>query len=341
MFFNKKKQKHQRTVRFSDADSIVMESDGKHYELFPRTQTVKYRNVISPRDGHMSFPTGYFDEKVTAVPSASIEMISTAFDQLFLNRESEWSLDPLPSGASRDAYIRVSRSKETFYYTNTHTAEGGSSIKKEPVAAEYIQLIRLLEKHCSFPDYIPNGIPLIQSPELIARISKDIESDKCNEYIGYRFHATGVFGYKFFNAESDTVCSVSSVVAPSAPVTIISDTVTWESDFENCTIYPGLSRDVVDKSKDQQILQLVYKGTGKYTINESIEVYCDTDNFAFYRDDIIIAKTERINSNSEHLQIVSDAEYDYDPYYRITADNGIHRELLLVILSFPMLRFGL
>ena len=241
MFF-KKGKKRQRTIRFSDADCIVMETDGMHFELFPHTQTVKYRNVISPRNGGMSFPTGYFDEKVATVPNASKEMISASFDQLFLNQEPEQSLDPLPPGAGRDAYMRVSLSDRTVYYTNTHLASGGFCVEKEPTAVEYIQLIKLLSEFCFFPKYIPEGIQLNLPPELLAKTNKEIESDRCDEYVGYRFDVTGYFGYKFFNAECDLICSISSIVAPSAPVLINSNTVIWESIFENCTIFPGLSR---------------------------------------------------------------------------------------------------
>ena len=151
-----KKKKSQRTIRFSDAYSIVMETDGRHFELFPRTRTVKYRNVISPRDGGMSFPIGYFDEKVAIVPKTSMKMISVSFDQLFLNQKPEQSLDMLPPapGAVIDPYMRVSLSDRTVYYTNTHIASGGC-VEIEPTAVEFIQLIQLLNKLCSFPKYIP------------------------------------------------------------------------------------------------------------------------------------------------------------------------------------------
>ena len=64
-------------------------------------------------------------------------------------------------------------------------------------------------------------------------------------------------------------------------------------------------------------------------------MYCDGTNNTFYHENIIIAKIERFRNHSEKLQINPDTEYDYLPYYRVTADHKINKELLKVVFAFP------
>lgn len=340
MFFSKRKMKQQRAVRFSDVDSIVMVTEGMHFELLPRDRVVKYRNVISPRDSYSVFPDGYFDEKKATIPQDDINLISAVFDRMFQSRIPENDLSPLPPGATRDAYMSISLKGNTVaYYTNSHTTGGGFQVETEPVAVEFMQLIQLLKQHCSFQKFTPKGLQVKQFPELLNKINADMESDKINRFIGYRFDATGVFGYEFYK-NSDNICSVSSVVAPVAPVMISGNGVTWRSDFENCTIFPGLTRNINDESNGKQVFQIVYKGIGEYEIDESILVYCDTRKYTFYCDNSIIAIIKRFNDKSDYLQKTLDTNYDYEAYFDIAVDNGINTELLMVILAFPMLQFG-
>lgn len=341
MLFNKRKMKEHRKIRFSDVENIVMETEGMHFELLPIGRVVKYRNVISPQYGNMVFSDGYFDEKKAMIPQDDMKLISATFDRMFQRRTPEKDLLPLPIGAIYDAYMRISlRENMVAYYTNTHTIEAGFRVKIEPVAAEFIQLIQLLKQHCSFQEFTPEGIPMKHSSKLLNKINADIECDKINRIIGYRFEATGVLGYEFYNI-NDKICSVSSVVAPSESVRIFGNGVTWRSDFENCTIFPGLTRNINDESNGKQVFQIVYKGIGEYEINESILVYCDMWKYTFYCDDKIIATINKISNKSNYLQKPSDTYYDYDPYFEIAADNGINAELLMVIQAFPMLRFAL
>ena len=45
--------------------------------------------------------------------------------------------------------------------------------------------------------------------------------------IGYRYYATGVFGYSFYKGKDD-ICSVSGLVVPDFPVIIRGETKEWE-----------------------------------------------------------------------------------------------------------------
>ena len=111
-----------------------------------------------------------------------------------------------------------------------------------------------------------------------------IESDDIIRLIGYRFDATGVFGYSYYTT-TDKVCSVSTIVAPSAPVMIHGRSTTWRSDFDkNCTICPGLTRSITDELSGIQIFRIVYKDRGEYEINDSITAYCFAGNYTFYWD---------------------------------------------------------
>ncbi len=156
MFFLKKKVKQQKKIRFSDVDCIVMGSEGMHFELLPRKQIVKYRNVISPRDGGMRFPDGYFIEKEATIPQDTMNQISAIIDRMFSSQILENELNPfhsVPAGFSSasGAYMQISYLGNTAYYTNKHPTEDGFMIRTEPVAAEYSEVFQLLMKHCTFP----------------------------------------------------------------------------------------------------------------------------------------------------------------------------------------------
>lgn len=159
--------------------------------------------------------------------------------------------------------------------------------------------------------------------------------------IGYRFNATGVFGYTYYTA-GNRVCSVSSIVDPSAPVMIHGNGVAWTSNFDFFrTIFPGTTRNINDESTGTPLFRIVFGNTGQYKINDSITVYCDEEKYTFYCDDKVIAKILRFNGESGDLQKPSDTDYNYEPYFEVTVYNGIETELLMLILAFPMLKFGL
>ena len=49
----------------------------------------------------------------------------------------------------------------------------------------------------------------------------------------------------------------------------------------------------------------------------------------------------RCNDKSDHSEKQFDTDYEYETYFKITVDNGIETDLLMVVLAFPMLRFAL
>lgn len=176
---------------------------------------------------------------------------------------------------------------------------------------------------------------------MTGKLNANIDSDDINRLTGYRFDATGVFGYSFYN-DVNKFCSVSSSVGLSAPVRILGNRVKWKSDFDNCTVFPGLARSIIDESKGTQLFSIVYINSGEYKINESVSVYCDIDNYTFYASDKVIAKIYRFSGETDHRQKISETDsYDYKPYFEVVTINEIAPELRMVILAFPMFRFGL
>ena len=160
-------------------------------------------------------------------------------------------------------------------------------------------------------------------------------------FIGYRFDATGVFGYRYCSTTTDKFCTVSSIAAPSSPVMIHGNDVTWKSDFDSFkTIFPGDTRYVNDELTGTNLFRIVYKDIGKYEINNSIVVYCDTGKYTFCCDNKVIATITRLSGKSGHIKKPLDNYYNYEPYFEVTADDKIDTELLMVILAFPMLQFA-
>lgn len=173
------------------------------------------------------------------------------------------------------------------------------------------------------------------SPEVIEHLS--ISFTESSKIIGYRYDATGVFGYVFYK-EKRKLCSVSSMVVPSPAVMMFGFDKTWKSEFENCTIVPGLSRYVYDCSTGKRIYKIVYKENGKYEINHSIIAYCNAERYAFYYDNQLIAYMSKVTETSDFIP--QSAEYDVEPYFDVFALNGLDDNLLMLILSFPMLQFA-
>ena len=340
MFFDNRKEKQQGSVHFSDVDLLVIERNEKHMELVPGEQLIRYRNLRSSTGGATSFPAGYFDQKEAAVSQDSICLIAAAFNRLFLNRTPEFDLFPLPPGASRDVYMRFSFLGTTGYYTNTHTASSGFQINKEPVAEEFVQLEQLFEQHCSFPEWMPQKERVQPAPAIVNKINGDLALAHSHRIIGYRYIATGVAYCEFYQSDV-CICSVSELVAPSMPLSVFGNGIRLKSDYSVSNIVPGLTRVVCDEISGKTLFQIAYKERGKYVINESIEVYCSTEKYAFYCSGRLIATIKRNNSGMLSSQPMPKAGYVYQLSFEADIDDGVPAELQTVILAFPMLRFDI
>ena len=166
----------------------------------------------------------------------------------------------------------------------------------------------------------------------------EVRANQDNRLIGYRIDITGWFGYKFYQNGS-SICTVSSIVAPSVPVMIHSDGIAWESNFVQSTIVPGLSRSINDARHGKQIARIVYERPGEYEIDASIKVRCTPGEYTFYKDSRVIATIKKVDDKSMYPRL-PDTIYDFEPYFEVTTNNEIPTQLLMVILAFPMLQFA-
>ena len=107
--------------------------------------------------------------------------------------------------------------------------------------------------------------------EVFEHLSDNISSNESSKIIGYRYDATGFFGYDFYK-ENEKRCSASSLVVPSSSVMMFGFGNKWKSEFENCTIVLGLTRYVYGCSIGRRIYKIVYRENGKCEINNSVIV---------------------------------------------------------------------
>ena len=156
--------------------------------------------------------------------------------------------------------------------------------------------------------------------------------------IGYRYSVTGIFGYDYYEG-NNKICGISSIVMPNSSVSIYGNGNRWASDFEDCTIYPGLLREVRDANTDCQIAKIVYKDTGEYEINDTVYVYCGNDKYSFVRNEELIAKITRRNTEPQIMP--DDLTEDHEIYFQAELYSELEAELKMLLLSFPMLRFAL
>ncbi|MCM1307544.1 MAG: hypothetical protein NC223_02985 [Butyrivibrio sp.] len=160
--------------------------------------------------------------------------------------------------------------------------------------------------------------------------------DEVSEFVGYRYEATGVWAYNFYKGK-EKICSVSSIVAPSSPIMIYGFGYSWKSELGDSTAASEHTRYVCDCSDDRKLYKIIYKGNGKYEINDSLLVYCDAERYSFFCDNRLIAEINRIADKSD-FELLSTA-YDAEPYFDIFTQDRMDEQLLMLIFSFPMLRF--
>ncbi len=153
---------------------------------------------------------------------------------------------------------------------------------------------------------------------------------------GFRYDATGVFGYSFYKGR-DLLCNTSSMVVPDPDVVITGHKVHWVSKHPTGRVLPGLTRTVYDSDHHSKIGDICYLSPGKYEINGSIQVLAENDGYLFSCDNEPIAQIHRYTGEWEWKP--ESAEYEYTPYFQISLSTKLDKQLLFFILSFPMLRF--
>jgi hypothetical protein len=110
----------------------------------------------------------------------------------------------------------------------------------------------------------------------------------------------------------------------------------WESEFEQCTLYSGIERYVLDRSSGNRVATVVFLDAGEYVINNSVYVYCGVEKYRFFFEDALIA--EIVRTKDESVWKPQNGMYNYETYFKVLLTQGITPEWKMLIMAFPLLR---
>ena len=156
--------------------------------------------------------------------------------------------------------------------------------------------------------------------------------------ITYRLTDTRIWSYRFF-AGRQMIGKASSALSLSSVVRIESGSVSWYSIFRlntGGTVFPGVSRTVMDDRTGTEVFRIVFCESGFYRIlGEEINLLaeCRGETYLFGNPgQPVLAMTERIR------------EWPWipggEPFFRTTIyEENATEELLMAVLSFPAMRF--
>ena len=164
------------------------------------------------------------------------------------------------------------------------------------------------------------------------------EPVKTEKIIGYKYSATGIFGYAFY-CGGQKICTAISCTVPSSAVWIQGYGIRWKSGFDKeSTLVPGLTTRYVFDDANAQVARLVYKSSGEYEIAEAVLVRCGEISYSFFRDGEVIAQISRCEE--KNIWKPASIGDDCEPWFAVDWEQELNPALRLLILSFPMLRFG-
>ncbi len=161
------------------------------------------------------------------------------------------------------------------------------------------------------------------------------------EIITYRRIGTGVWGYEFFDPERTQIGFVRNGLSRSAPVMIEAEGISWYSRFGlDYTIVPGTSRKVKDGRDGREVYRIIYWQPGLYQVGpvtgDSVQVEIRDGVYLFGLPEMpATALTRRI---SEAEWIPSNC-LEIEPYFHTVFYENMSSTYLMMVLSFPTLRF--
>ena len=161
------------------------------------------------------------------------------------------------------------------------------------------------------------------------------------EIITYRLIGTGVWGYEFFDAERNQIGFVRNGMSRSDPVRIEGGGVSWFSLFGmDNTIVPGTSRRVKDSRSALEVYRIVFWQPGLYEVRpaagESVQAEIRQDAYLFGPPQMpAVALTQRISE----AEWIPPNNLEIEPYFRTTVYEDVNPAYLMMVLSFPALRF--
>ena len=183
--------------------------------------------------------------------------------------------------------------------------------------------------------------PLKEKTFLKTGIKKQKENymeNGIDNIIGFRYEATGVFGYEFYN-DREKLCSVSSLVVPSPTVMISGYGQEWEFEYRRGeSVFPGTARNVYDIKTNRRIAIVAYKDSEKYVINNYYIMSCDSQGYKITCRNEIVAEITRFEG--EHSWCPDSACYEYEAYFKVSLSQELDDEHKMLAMALPILRFG-
>ena len=154
--------------------------------------------------------------------------------------------------------------------------------------------------------------------------------------ITYRLTGTGIWRYLFY-AGKETLGKVSCALSLLSTVRVEMEDISWYSTFHaDTTVFPGVSRKVLDDRDGREVFRIVFCEPGYYRLmgaERSLLVECRENAFLFGNPgQPVLAATERIS------------EWSWvpvgEPFFRtMVYEENVAEEVLAVILAFPAMRF--
>ena len=169
---------------------------------------------------------------------------------------------------------------------------------------------------------------------------KEQGSIRMKEFVTYRLTGRGVWGYEFFDEERNQIGFVRNGLSSSEPVLIEGPGISWYSLFGmDHTIVPGTGRRVKDNQNGQEAYRIIFWQPGKYEVRTA-----ETSHYTEIRNGIylfgkplmpVTAMTERITE----AEWIPPKNAEVEPYFRTTFYEDVSEAYIMMVLSFPALRF--
>lgn len=320
---------------------ITLEYKEKHIDFDFNESTIRYRNVISPRDGGLNYPQGFFAEKSFVLDRSMQCQCKEKIEKIIYSIPFRTELDILPPGASGDAYMYIETKNGQYYYRNVHASLNGSYVETEPVSEAFTILFRYFEQFCVFTEMNFQEIKLELPQMAQQRSGEPILDGNIIRISGFKCSATGVFFHAFYRKQQE-IGSVSGIVSPKNPVNISGFGQQWSSEHEDCTIVPGMTRYVYESGTNHIVFKLRYNGKGEYDIffeksEQYINVYADIEEICFFQNKRKIAIIKKVSNMDGWRPDMP--EYNVEPILDVVSVEEVEPKVLLAILSFTMLRF--
>lgn len=162
------------------------------------------------------------------------------------------------------------------------------------------------------------------------------------EIMGYEYSATGIYGYEFYENETK-ICTISSLVIPSLPVTMQGMHCQWESIFPmEQAIVSGTTRPIVDTKTQTEVGKIIYKTKERFEIclkEMNISVYIQNDAYLFSIDGKEIASIEKSVETCKRIP-EGLRFYDIQSHCYVRFLQELSVEGMMAVLAFPMLIFS-